>query len=72
MPILRRQIHGFVRTWNVHKIRRQKGREYLPTGQPLQLFHRPQQGIDDYRTRVDLNTLQNLKRPLLSYGKTPL
>jgi hypothetical protein len=70
MPIIRSQVHGFVRTWNVHKIRRQKRRDHLPTGQPIYMYQHPQEGDDNYRTPVNQSKLQELKQPLLSYGKS--
>src|ERR1700742_3637353 len=64
MPTIRRQVHAFVRTWNVHKIRPQQGREHLPTGQPVYLYHRTQASVPNFRVPVDKSAIQMLKQPL--------
>ena len=38
MPMIREQIHDFVMAWNIHPIRRQKGRPYLIPGVPTMLY----------------------------------
>ena len=41
MPLLRHEIFGFVRLWNIHTIRKQNNRPNSVTRQPWKLFHYP-------------------------------
>ncbi|SMY20762.1 unnamed protein product [Zymoseptoria tritici ST99CH_1A5] len=46
-PMIRKQLQGFVRTWNKHKIRRQRNRPHVIPGRPHVLYNysqRPNQG----------------------------
>ncbi|SMY20604.1 unnamed protein product [Zymoseptoria tritici ST99CH_1A5] len=46
-PMIRKQLQGFVRTWNKHKIRRQRNRLHVIPGRPHVLYNysqRPNQG----------------------------
>lgn len=41
MPLVRREVYEFVKLWNIHTIRKQKQRPYLPTGKPVVIYFTP-------------------------------
>lgn len=41
MPIIRRELHDFVETWNAHPIRAQPNRKHVVPGVPHDLFMNP-------------------------------
>jgi hypothetical protein len=41
MPVIRYDFNAFVRTWNGHKIRKQKNRPHVVSGIPYVLYHMP-------------------------------
>lgn len=69
MPILREEIHIFVRIWNAHKIRRQRNRPNCVTGQPVMLYHWPGEGVREYGLPPDPRKLQELNDATADWGK---
>jgi hypothetical protein len=54
MPIIRRAVHGFVRIWNSHTIRKQANRPGTLSGVPLVNYECPElYNARDYGVRVD-------------------
>ena len=39
MPIIRKSIFTFVRTWNSHLIRKQSNRKHVVSGRPTKLYN---------------------------------
>ncbi|OXV10153.1 hypothetical protein Egran_02085 [Elaphomyces granulatus] len=62
MPILREEVHAFVRLWNVHKIRRQPNRPNCVVGQPLMLYHWPKDDVQNHGLAPDRELLRELQR----------
>lgn len=68
LPIIRRQIYHFVDLWNIHTIRKQKNRLYLPTGKPVVLYHCPPEGVRVYGKPLHAATLKMLQNDVKDYG----
>ncbi|RPA71977.1 hypothetical protein BJ508DRAFT_335515 [Ascobolus immersus RN42] len=61
MPIIRQEIHQFVRVHNQHRIRSQRSRQYyLPTGRPVRMYNHPPAGVRDYAGTPDPFILEDL------------
>jgi hypothetical protein len=67
MPILRRDIARWVRTWNFHHIRRVSvriNRDHVP-GQPDELYHYPEDPATHQKVRVSMADLDQIERELV-------
>ena len=62
-PIIRREIFGFVRLWNVHRIRKQRQRPNSLSGQPVRLY------IEDHRLQPNAELLQILQDDVAEWRK---
>ena len=60
MPSLRKLFGGFVQTWNVHKIRKQKSCPNLVPGKPFVNYHNPSPGVDDWKVPLDTQVHSSL------------
>ena len=69
VPILRQEIFGYVKLWNVHNIRKQKCRPNVPTGKPWMLYHHPPENVKDYACEPDSACLDVLCNEVADYGK---
>jgi len=69
MPIIRVEIQKFVKTWNSHPIRRQKNRPECIAGQPVDLYHWPPDGTQEYGLPVDEELLHHLQQISNPWGK---
>jgi hypothetical protein len=69
MPILRFHIPSFVRTWNVHGIRKQNNRPYVVHGKPFMNYNYPKQGIRNHGRDASQETLQTLWDDVKDWGK---
>lgn len=67
MPILRREVFSFVKTWNYHKIRRQKNRPNCVPGQPWVLYHHPEEA-QDHAIQPNPGTVDTLLQDVAEYG----
>ena len=61
MDEIRAQIRGYVEVHNNHPIRKQKNRDYLPTGRPYELYNYPRDGIQNYAEIADPELLALLQ-----------
>ena len=68
---IRREIHGFVRLWNIHKIRRQRNRPNCISGKPWMLYHYPGEGVRDYQIPVNRERLQQYQDYFRGWGIFP-
>jgi hypothetical protein len=68
LPILRSKIARFVSDWNSHKIRKQKNRPNLATGQPFMNYYYPAEGIRDYGYVPNPVKLAELRNFFARYG----
>jgi hypothetical protein len=69
MPILRTEVASFVRTWNIHYIRKQKSRPHVVHGKPYMNYHCPSVGVRDYGASVDQDVLGTLQKDVEDWGK---
>jgi hypothetical protein len=69
MPIIRKEIHDFVKTWNVHSIRNQPKRPNAVTGQPIVNYHWPKGTVRDCGFIPDTDLLAHLKEQVADWGK---
>lgn len=60
MDLLRKSCNHFIDTWNVHTIRHQKNRPYLPTGKVWSLYHDPPEGVKNFATQPSHELLDML------------
>nr|XP_036584440.1 uncharacterized protein CTRU02_05514 [Colletotrichum truncatum]KAF6793958.1 hypothetical protein CTRU02_05514 [Colletotrichum truncatum] len=64
MPLIRKDFTSFVQLWNNHRIRSQKSRPHVVSGQPWKLYHHPDhQTAQDFAQPIDhvkIQKLQNL------------
>jgi hypothetical protein len=67
MPIVRANVAHYVKTWNLHKIRRQRNRPYLPSGTPLQMYNHPNTG-EQMAERPNGRVLDKLDEKVASYN----
>ena len=67
MDEIRAQIQGFVEVHNNHPIRKQKNRDYLPTGRPYELYHYPPAGIHNYAQVPDQDLLKHLQQQVADW-----
>ena len=68
-PIIRREIFGFVRLWNVHRIRKQRQRLNSLSGQPVRLYNYPAEGTEDHRLQPNAELLQILQDDMAELRK---
>lgn len=69
IPILRAEILGYTKLWNIHKIRTQrKKRPNAVSGQPMMLYNFPESGITDYGISPDVETLEELRNEVQAFG----
>jgi hypothetical protein len=69
IPILRTEMQSFVRTWNIHSIRRQPKRPNVVPGKPNILYHHSPEHISNYGLSVDDELLQKLQGDVQEWGK---
>ena len=67
IPILREEVYSYVKIWNSHRIRPQKGRPNIVTGKPYMLYHNPKSPIVDYGSPYNADFLQSLKEEMPSW-----
>ena len=68
MPLIRQHVYDFVELWNVHPIRAQRNRPYLPTGKPIVNYHCPPPGVVVYGKPVDQDLLKVLQKDVAAWG----
>ena len=68
MPLLRQEIHSFVRLWNIHTIRAQRNRPNAVTGQPWKLYHIPSNDTPQCGNTPDPTLLQSLQDDVKDWG----
>jgi hypothetical protein len=59
MPMLRKDLHGFVQDWNVHNIRKQPNKPHSVSGKPNILYHQ-HPGVSDYCKKPRVELVQEL------------
>jgi hypothetical protein len=69
MPLLRIQINSFIRTWNIHAIRKQKNRPHLVPGKPYILYNFPPHGVRNHGLCFDKDLFQTLQSDVQEWGK---
>jgi hypothetical protein len=67
MPIIRREIYGFVDLWNAHTIRRQASRPTVISGKPVVLYFHPPVPARNYGSEVPNDRLQRLMQTVEAY-----
>lgn len=70
LPTIRRQIYHFVDLWNVHEIRKQKNKPYLPTGKPVVMYHCPGPEVKLYGENLDYELLDQLHADVSEWGQS--
>jgi hypothetical protein len=70
MPIIRQQTAEFVDLWNIHRIRKQRDKLYLPTGKPWLNYYTPSDGVHDYDVAPNSERLKRLQRDVEEYGRS--
>ena len=68
LPLLREKVYQFVERWNSHKIRKQKNRPNLPTGEPFYNYYYPPDNITDFAQLPNAEVIAQLKHTVISYG----
>lgn len=68
MPILRKEIQSFVRTWNLHYIRKQPHRPTVVHGKPFMNYYYPADGVRDLGIPIDTDTCENLQSIVQDWG----
>ncbi|KAL4860412.1 hypothetical protein BDV12DRAFT_191720 [Aspergillus spectabilis] len=61
MPLLRIQVTSFVRTWNSHKIRRQRNRPHLVHGKPFMNYNFPPTGVQNHGIQFNQELFKSLQ-----------
>lgn len=69
IPVLRTQIQSFVRTWNIHSIRKQRNRPNVTPGKPFILYHHPPPHIQNQGLSIDSETLRELQNDVQEWSK---
>jgi hypothetical protein len=69
LPILRTDMHSFMQTWNIHRIRKQPNRPNAVPGKPYVLYHHPPELILNYGLSVDVELLNTLQNDVRDWGK---
>lgn len=72
IPILRTEVQSYVRTWNIHRIRKQPNRPNAIAGKPYMLYHYPPELTANYGLSVDSVRLQMLQDDVQEWGKSIL
>lgn len=67
IPILRREIFSFVRTWNAHSIRKQKNRPNAVVGRPVRLYYYPPDDTANFGIPYDTACLNDIELRIGSY-----
>jgi hypothetical protein len=65
MPILRRRVHDYTKTWNIHSIRAQPNRPNVIPGKPFMNYYHAD--IDDYRQQFDHDRLRELQEDVAEW-----
>lgn len=68
MPIIRAEVASFIRTWNVHYIRKQKNRPHVVHGKPYMNYHLPSDGVRNLGLPVDQELLKTLQNEVKDWG----
>jgi hypothetical protein len=68
MSIIRAEVASFVRTWNVHYIRKQKNRPHVVHGKPYMNYHLPSNGVRNFGLPVDQELLKTLQNDVKDWG----
>ena len=61
LPIVRAELFSFVQTWNLHYIRKQRGRPNVVNGRPHRLYTRPPGDTKDYGIPYNPDTLADIE-----------
>jgi hypothetical protein len=69
MPILRSHVTSYIRTWNIHRIRKQKNRPYVTHGKPYMNYNHPTAGVQKYGFAVGNESLDSLWNDVKDWGK---
>ena len=64
LPIIREEIYAFVRMWNAHSMRKQKGRPNVVVGRPNMLYWHPGDHVENFGTPYDEQTWSAADREL--------
>jgi hypothetical protein len=69
MPILRKEVHGYVDLWNLHSIRRQSNRPNAVIGKPEVNYLWPKDGVKHYGRKIDSIIVKGLENEYADYGE---
>lgn len=69
MQLVREKLHNVVERWNSHKIRKQKNRPNLPTGNPWNNYYFSKDGVEDYTNTSIPNTLNYIQKRVGDSGQ---
>ena len=69
IPLLCTEMQSFVRTWNVHRIRKQPNRPNAVPGKPYVLYHHPPDHVRNHGLSVNIPLLETLQNDVRDWGK---
>ena len=69
IPIIRLHVASYVRTWNMHRIRKQKRRPYVVHGKPTVNYNHPTVGVQKYGIAVGDGSFDALWDDVKDWGK---
>ena len=69
MPILRLNVASYVRTWNMHRIRKQRKRPHVVCGKPYMNYNHPAPGVEKHGIAVRDESLDALWDDVKDWGK---
>lgn len=61
-------MQSFVRTWNIHRIRKQPKRPNVVAGKPVVLYHYPPKEVSNYGLSVPKERLELLKNDVREWS----
>lgn len=68
MPIIQAEVYGFVRLWNVHRIRKQPKRPNCVFGQPSTNYFYPKEGIRNYALKPPSRLFSAMQKDVAEWG----
>jgi hypothetical protein len=71
MPIIRREVIGYVEMWNTHRIRKQRDRPNSISGKPIMNYFWPQGDVQNWGTPIDPEIVEELKADIDHFGMIP-